>query len=233
MTTLCDQIEHTLPPRMYIPKPLELLFTWIDDNGFFIDRDNRRVGFLYPLEKLKAEWTKTERSGGTHIEFFAEGNANVKHYFGHERPEVMNRVCVFAKTGAEGSRAAFWIDDDGKQRIVHLGSGSGSTLVCVLADDPIDLLRLLAIGYDEICWNWHSAFSKPPNADRAAGGLFVRPNVEYQTWVTKTFSVTIPQTAAEIVSHPSEMGDIESEDAFCQWVEKTTRIDYPTISEPE
>ena len=49
--------------------------------------------------------------------------------------------------------AAFWLDDAGKQRIVHLGSGSGSTLVCILAEEAIDFLRLLAIGYDEICWS--------------------------------------------------------------------------------
>jgi hypothetical protein len=218
MATLCAQIERTLLPGMYIPKPLELLFAWIEDNGFFIERDNQRIGFLYPLEKLKAKWTETERPGGTHIEFSAEGNANMRYWFGHERPEVLNRVCVFAKAGAEGSMAAFWIDDEGKQRIVHLGSGSGSILVCVLADDPVDFLRLLAIGYDEICWG--SAFSKPPNAD---GGLFVHPNVEYQLWVKRTFSVTIPQTAAKIVRRPSEMGGSESEDAFCRWVEKNNR----------
>jgi hypothetical protein len=218
METLFDQIERTLLPGMYIPEPIELLFAWIEGKGLFIERDGQRIGFLYPLEKLKAEWTETERPGGTDIEFFAEGNANMKYWFGHERPEVLNRVCVFAKTGADGSMAAFWIDDDGRQRIVHLGSGSGSILVCVLADAPIDFLRLLAIGYDEICWN--SAFSKPPNAD---GGLFVHPNVEYQAWVKSTFSVTIPQIAAEIVRHPCEMGDNESEDVFCRWVENNNR----------
>ena len=220
MATLRDQTERTLLPGMFIPEPLELLFAWIEDNGFFVDRDKRRIGFLYPFEKLKAEWTETERPGGTDIEFLAEGNANLKYWFGHERPEVLNRLCVFAQTGAEGSMAAFWIDDDGNQQIVHLGSGSGSILCCVLANNPIDFLRLLAIGYDEICWN--SAFSMPPNAD-AAGGLFVHPNVAYQDWVKKTFSVTIPQTAAEIVKHPSEMGDAESEDPFCRWVVKNHR----------
>ena len=218
VSTLQKQIEGTLLPGMRVPEPLALLFQWIEDNGFFIDRDNRRIGFLYPLETLQAEWTETERPGGTHIEFLAEGNVNMKYWFGHERPEVLNRLCVFAKTGADGSMAAFWIDDCGKQRIVHLGSGSGSILVCVLADDPVDFLRLLAIGYDEICWN--SAFSEPPNTH---GELFVHPNVKYQEWVAKRFSVTIPKTAAEIVKHPSEMGDSQSEDDFCRWVEKNTR----------
>lgn len=215
MSTLERQVERKLLPGMHVPQPLVLLFEWIEENGFFIDRNDQRIGFLYPLEKLEAGWTSTERPGGTHIEFAAEGNVNMKYWFGHERPEVLNRVCVFAKTGAEGSMAAFWIDDHGKQRIVHLGSGSGSMLCCVLADDPVDFLRLLAIGYDEICWN--SEFSQPPNS---GSGLFVHPNLEYQKWVTQTFSVCIPKTAAEIVKHPSEMGDAESRDDFFQWTEK-------------
>src|SRR5215471_18447873 len=168
MTQLYYEIARTLLHGMSIPKPLELLFSWIESNGLFIDaKDGQRIGFLFPENELKAKWTEKERPGGTNIGFFAEGNINLKYWFGHEKPEVLNRLCVFAKTGADGSMAAFWLDDDGKQRIVHLGSGSGSTLVCVLADDPIDFLRLLAIGYDEICWK--EDFFKPPNSDHADG----------------------------------------------------------------
>lgn len=217
MSVLQDQITKTLPLGMFIPRPLELLFSWIEDNDLFVDTKNGRIGFLFPQDQLKTGRTKTERPGGTNIEFFAEGNTYIKSWFGHESPEVLNRLCVFARTGAEGSMAAFWLDDDGKQRIVHLGSGSGSIMVCVLADEPVDFLRLIAIGYDEICWNDH--FLQPPNADPLSGGLFVHPNTEYQNWVKATFSVDIPRTAAEIVKHPAEMGDKFSADPFLTWVE--------------
>lgn len=140
------------------------------------------------------------------------------YWFGHERLEVMNRICVFAKTGTEGSMAAFWLDDEGEQKIVHLGSGSGSAMSCVLADDPIDFIRLLAIGYDEICWN--SEFSAPPNINHSVSEMFVHPNSQFQNWVKNTFSVTIPKIAIEIVEHPAEMGDVESPDPFCRWVEQ-------------
>ena len=215
MATLHEQIEQTLLPGMSIPEPLALLFAWIEENGFFVERNNFRVDHLYPMKQLREEWSETERQGGTIIEFAGEGNVSMKYWFGHERPEVLNRLCVFARTGAEGSMAAFWLDDRGQQKIVHMGSGSGSTLVCVLADDPVDFLRLLAIGYDEICWI--SATSGPPNSE---GGLLVHRNLEFQNWVAQSFSVTIPKTAGEIVKHPSEMGDTESLDEFCQWVEK-------------
>jgi hypothetical protein len=218
MSTLGNQLTRKLQPGMELPEPFEELYLWIECKGMFEDQDNRRIGFLYPPDKLRKEWTETETPGGTLIEFYAGGNDYLECWFGHNRSAVLERLCVFAKTGADGSMAAFWIDDEGSQRIVHLGSGSGSTLVCVLTDDPVDFLRLLAIGYDEICWN--SAFSQPPNADHEKKGEFVHPNVEFQEWVKETFSVAIPSTADEIVKYLSEMDDDSPNDIFCQWVQR-------------
>src|SRR5689334_1296269 len=99
MAQLYDEIARTLLSGMSIPKPFELLFSWIEGNGLFIDaEDGRRIGFLFPQEELKAGWTETERPGGTIIEFIAEGNINLRYWFGHEKPDVLNRLCVFAKT---------------------------------------------------------------------------------------------------------------------------------------
>ena len=58
---------------------------------------------------------------------------------------------------------ALWLDDAGETKIVHMGSGSGSTMTCVLAHSGLDFLRLLATKYDEICRN--EDFSMPPNGD--------------------------------------------------------------------
>jgi hypothetical protein len=218
MTILKDQLLETLLPGMYFPEPLELLYSWIEENGFFVDNENGRIGCLFSREKLKSEWTKTERTGGTDIIFVAEGNRDLKYWFGHEKPEVLNRLCVFAKTGADGSMAAFWLDDHGKQKIVHLGSGSGSTLVCVLAENALDFLRLIAIGYDEICWS--ETFSQPPNDQLSDRDFFVHPNVEYQNWVKTTFGVKIPETAGEIVKHPAKMETPDLNDPFFFWVDR-------------
>ncbi|PAU51959.1 SMI1/KNR4 family protein [Pseudomonas sp. PIC25] len=214
MGTLEQQICRTLLPGMHLPQPLRTLFSWIEENHLYIDRPSgERIGFLFPEDELRASWTDTERQGGTNISFFAEGNVNLKYWFGHERPEVLNRLCVFAKTGDEGSMAAFWLAPNGEQKIVHLGSGSGSVMVCTLADDPVDFLRLLAIGYDEICWG--SEFSAPPRSD---GEFTVHPNAHYQQWVQATFPGEIPRTGLEIVKHPDDMHDANSQDAFNQWV---------------
>ena len=222
MSTLQKQLERTLLPVIGVPEPLALLFAWIENKGFFNDHDNLRVGLLYPWEKMQAGWTEKERPGGTCIQFIARGNAIMQDWF-RQRPDVYDRLCVFARTGADGSMGLFWIDDCGKQRIVHIGGGAGSLLACVLADDPVDFLRLLAIGYDEICWNEY--FSQPPNSGR---GFFVHPNVEYQNWVRKTFSVSIPKTALQIVKHPSEVGDVDSADDFCKWYTECWRTNPST-----
>jgi hypothetical protein len=143
----------------------------------------------------------------------------ILHYwFGHDRSDVLDRLCVFAKTAADGSMAVFWIDDSGKQCIVHMGSGSGSLLCCVLAETAIDFLGLISIGYDEICW--HIAFPYPPNSPHSESGFYIHPNIAFQDWVRTTFAVSIPEQATLIVKNPCEMGDTNSSDRFCRWVEQ-------------
>lgn len=217
MGMLFDQISKTLLPGMSIPEPLRMLFEWIEQRGTYLDRNGARIGFLFSADAMKEGWTDSGRPGGTDVSFMPEGNVNMKYWFGHERPEMLSRICVFCNTGAEGSMAALWLDPDGGQKIVHMGSGSGSTLVCVLADDPVDFLRLLAIGYDEICWP--EAFDSPPNT---SSDFIVQPNADFQDWVRTTFSVAIPATAGEIVRHPSKMGDKDSPDPFHRWVAAMT-----------
>jgi len=215
LSKLGEQIQRTLPAGMHLPGELEQLFTWIEAHGFYADRPTaERDGYLFSEQELRDGWTDTERPGGTIIQFHPEGNSLLKHWFGHERREVLDRLCVFARAGADGSMAAFWLDPSGQQKIVHMGSGSGSTLVCVLAENAVDFLRLLAIGYDEICWP--EAFAEPPNAD--PDEPYVHPNVPYQDWVRTTFGVDIPEDAAAIVQYSDEMGTEDSPDPFNRWV---------------
>jgi hypothetical protein len=212
---LGQQISSTLCPGMVLPPPLELLFRWIEARQCFVDTPNGRIGFLFPEAGMKQGWTDHGRPGGTDIGFAAEGNVNLRYWFKTTDPQVMSRLCVFAKSGGDGSMAAFWLADDGTQKIVHLGSGSGSVTLCVLADDAVDFLRLLAIGYDEICWG--NAYSQPPNVN---GEFLVEPNLPFRDWVVDTFHTNIPDRAIEIVRHPASMDDEHSNDVFWQWVRK-------------
>jgi hypothetical protein len=200
---------------MSVPEPLSRLYQWIEASGFHEDAGNRRYGYLFSQPTPEEEEAEEERPGGTMITFSAEGNKGLEKWFGHNRSEVIERLCVFARTGGDGSRAALWLAPDGCQRIVHLGSGSGSTLACVLADDAIDFLRLLAFGYDEICWS--ARFTEPPNASLDDDEVFVHPNLPFQDWVGDTFSTTIPLLASEVVRQPSLMDDVASDDLFWNW----------------
>lgn len=212
------QIEATLCPGMALPEPLERLFCWIESHRYFVDNKHGRIGLLFSERDMKQGWTEAGRPGGTDISFASEGNVNLKYWFGSESTEIVNRLCVFAKTGADGSMAAFWLADDGSQKIVHLGSGSGSVTVCVLADDAVDFLRLIAIGYDEICWG--DQFAASPNL---GGDFVVEPNRAFADWVSTEFDVSIPERGSEVVKNVAAMTDEASPDAFWQWVRRMTR----------
>ncbi|MGN6985502.1 SMI1/KNR4 family protein [Neisseria sp. P0008.S010] len=220
---LLRQLENVLCEGMKVPEELRRLYQWIEDNGFYEDREGIRYGYLYPQQALRDSWTDTEREGGTIISFYSdsreEQDETVTHYYGNKDEEISSRLCIFGQTGADGSMGALWLDDEGETRIVHLGSGSGSTMLCTLAQNGLDFLRLLAIGYDEICWD--SELPLPPNHDKDE--LFVKPNLPFRAWVENTFRITIPELGTEIVT-PVQMGEQESKgDSFVEWSNKVVR----------
>ncbi len=215
---LIDQLKKVLPAEITLPEELIQLYQWIEENELYVDnKEGQRVGFLYPDKELRDSWTDNERDGGTMIEFLPRGVDDLKYWFGgEENDEVKKRMCVFAQSGAEGSECALWLSDSGQIKVVHLGSGSGSMLSCVLADNFVDFLRLLAIGYDEICWDEN--FPYPPNENDE--DFIVKPNLKFQNWVKETFNVEIPKTALEIVKYPATMDDDSSDDLFFNWYRK-------------
>ena len=220
---LLKQLREALPQGMRLPSELEVLYAWIEANGFYDDVGGRRRGYLYPQDRLQQSWSDDEREGGTDIVFFTDEPKNrdeeLRYWFyGEDRElaaEIKQRLCVFAGSGSEGSMCALWMDDAGETKIVHMGSGSGSTMTCVLTRNGLDFLRLLAIGYDEICWS--EAFSSPPNSDEDE--LFVHPNEPFRRWVRERFKTTIPQTALEVAT-PADMDDDEPRDEFLIWIRR-------------
>ena len=92
--------------------------------------------------------------------------------------------------GADGSLYCLWRSTDGHLPIVHMGSEGDHNLV--LAQSPVDFLRLLAIGYGEIGF---ADFDSPPSEEGEPDNI----NPEFQHWVTSTFDTTIPDVGASIV----------------------------------
>lgn len=215
MGLLLEQLQKTLPKGMHVPEPIVLLYDWIEANGFIDDSGNNRIGYLHlPSESLIRRNGITTQLG-TWIEFAAQNNEGLFGWFRDDaREEVINRLCMFAQAGAEGSMAALWLDDNNEIKIVLMGGGSGSVAMCIIAENAIEFMRLLAIGYDEICWL--SIFPYHPNHD-LSDDFILEPNKLFQQWVIDTFNVTIPENASEIVRNPAEMGDETSEDKFFQF----------------
>ena len=213
---LLQQLENALPAGMQIPEELRQLYQWIENNGYYSENEGIRYGYLYPQDKLRESWKEEEREGGTDIAFSVLKNIDreevLENYYKKHKDEVRRRLLVFAQSGADGSECALWLDDEGHTQIVHIGSGSGSMMTCILVKNALDFLRLLAIGYDEICWDEY--YSLPPNSDK--NEMFVHPNTQYQEWVQNTFHTTIPKIGLEVVT-PHNMNDEPITDPFLKW----------------
>jgi len=213
---LLQQLENALPAGMQIPEELCKLYQWIEDNGYYMDAKGVRYGWLFPEDKIKESWTDNERIGGTMITFNVDEesyrNELLEIQYKEHLDEVKRRLLVFARSGADGSECALWLDDEGHTQIVHIGSGSGSMMTCILVKNALDFLRLLAIGYDEICWDEDYPLSPNSNKDNT----FVHPNTQYQEWVQNTFHTTIPKIGLEIVT-PHNMNDEPITDPFLKW----------------
>ena len=213
---LLQQLENALPKGMQIPEELRQLYQWIENNGYYSENEGIRYGYLYPQDKLRESWKEEEREGGTDIAFSVLKNIDreevLENYYKKHKDEVRRRLLVFAQSGADGSECALWLDDEGHTQIVHIGSGSGSMMTCILVKNALDFLRLLAIGYDEICWD--EDYPLPPNSNK--DNTFVYPNTQYQEWVQNTFHTTIPKIGLEVVT-PHNMNDEPITDPFLKW----------------
>jgi len=213
---LLQQLENALPKGMQIPEELRKFYQWIEDNGYYSENEGIRYGYLYPQDKLRESWKEEEREGGTDIAFSVLKNIDreevLENYYKKHKDEVRRRLLVFAQSGADGSECALWLDDEGRTQIVHIGSGSGSMMTCILVKNALDFLRLLAIGYDEICWD--EDYPLPPNSNK--DNTFVYPNTQYQEWVQNTFHTTIPKIGLEVAT-PHSMCDEPITDPFLKW----------------
>jgi hypothetical protein len=205
-----DTTASRVPAGFEFAEPLRELLIWIEEHGQ-VDSDDE--GELYgSLHADGSVGTEISVRGFTP----AETSSYVQSWFGKIDDDPSQWLWPFARTGGDGSMAALWRTPDNTTQIVHLGSGSGSILTCVLAENAVDFLRLLAIGYPEICWN--EEFAQPPRSSEEHTGV----NVAFQEWVRSTYRTTIPATALEIVAHPAEVGDDDTLDPFCRLVNRLT-----------
>ncbi|NJM50663.1 MAG: hypothetical protein HC843_07140 [Sphingomonadales bacterium] len=215
MSIFIEEMLASFPTRNQPPEEIVKFFHWIDKQGLhhnfgsddykYADIDPDAADGMIGITPVNIQMAKlTTRS---------------------EDPIIYERFAEFCSTGGDGSRAALWLDDDGQQHIVHMGSGSGSTLIGIMVSNPIDFLRTLAIGYSELCWP--SDFGKTPEevfndnypdaADEPDEYVWPKPLAALQKWVATEFGVSIPKRADQILLPMADMDDVPT-DPFHKWI---------------
>ena len=207
-------VQASFPAGITLPPPLAEALDWLDEHGHVLQTRTGPVAtLLSPAER--------EGSVGAGGAAFHPVPGDFGHWWlASDDPRVTGRLAAFVATGADGSEAGIWVDDAGRQQFVHLGSGSGSIWSGVVTADPVDFLRLLAIGYDELCWPEHHEVG-PAQAyaaeDGPAGG-WAAP-AAFRTWLTGRFGVTVPATAREVVPVPDDRDGNRADDPFGAWLD--------------
>lgn len=199
MRSFAKSVEASLPKNLSLPTEIAELLEWIEKtkkvfrgpNGNCIGRWNLHNSCMY-----------FEESFSDH--FIVDGMPK------HE----VARFAPILTTGGDGSVAGLWLDDDGEQRIVHVGSGSGSMLGGIWLDAPLDLLKLMAIGYEELCWPEY--YGDHPRDSAADPSQFRLPK-EYRKWLTEKYGIEIPERASDLSVSTNDQSDENSQDKFCLW----------------
>lgn len=208
-STYAQQMAGRMPVAMPLPDAFRVLYDWMEANGFFMPSE------AYPGDRLGLLDTEDAVQSGraTTVLFRVATREQAREFgeawFGTVVPDIASRLIPFARTGGDGSHAAFWRDDAGRLQIVHLGSEGH---VFLLGRTPLDFLRLLAIGYDEVSGDCVGAPTEPPRDSDL--------NTTYRAWLIERFGVTIPATASGILGEIPDVWAETSDDPFWRWVRK-------------
>lgn len=206
-----DELAAAFTERNPMPELLRQTLRFMEEHSCVrTRRDGVRYMTLHP---------EPENSDLATTAFYVPVPADTARWTGRDDSEVNDRLSIFLRTGGDGSWAGLWLDDNGEQRIVHLGSGSGSVMLSVLTESVEDLLRLLAIGYDELCWP--EQFQRTPDevrADEYDGYDYPPPPLLFRHYVERILRLSIPKRASEIVFSTVSMDELESDDPFWNWL---------------
>jgi len=211
--TFTDEMAGAFPAGNPLPALLRQAIAWLEEQGCVrTRRDGVRYMTLHPEPEHSAVATTT---------FYVPEPAASAYWTASDDPEVNQRLSIFLRTGGDGSWAGLWRDDTGQQRMVHLGSGSGSLMLCVLTDTPQDLLRLLAIGYNELCWPEQFQLTPEELREKEYGDdSYPPPPLLLRAHVERILGLSIPARASEVVHDTESMDALESNDPFWNWLKQ-------------
>jgi hypothetical protein len=227
--TFTDELLAAFPARNSAPPVLRQTMEFLEALGCV--RKNRagvRYMTLHPEPKY-------DHSAGT--SFHIPDPTLTASWTACDDPSINERLIIFLRTGGDGSWAGLWLDDNDQQRIVHLGSGSGSDLLCILTNDMKDLIRLLAIGYNEHCWpeqftqtpaelreQYRKGYGPEYNEDD-----YPEPPKALREFVECTLSLSVPTRASDLIQTTASMNAYESSDPFWNWYWQVRNEDPSTL----
>ena len=149
-----------------IPEPLERAWAWCEAQGWGIQRESA--------------YYVTPYAGSRRLGVVFDSGATLDGWFEPGAPGA-DRLLPFADLDSSGGVAALWRDDAGEIRVVGLG-GEGE--VGILAEDAVDFLRLVAIGYDEV----GNYLDGPPEDEEAR-----EAHAPFRAFVAESFGVEVPE----------------------------------------
>lgn len=207
MSRFAELLAPSLPAGLRIPEPLDRAWAWMESQGWL--REIRGGQYLTPyagIAELGIVFSPQETLAG----WFEPGET------GHDR------LVPLGQTDGTGSFAVLWLDPSDTVRFALLGS-EGERLY--LADDAVDFLRLLAIGYLEL--HEYSLDEEPVEDDEES----VAALAEFRAWVTAEFGVQVP--AQWSTRDPDPFGDWVAEVRQEEPVPARTFGDGPVFDGPE
>jgi hypothetical protein len=140
------------------------------------------------MEKF-CDWYNTSQAlPGGDFELFADDGEAITHW--SRIPNLNSYFVQFGSTG-NGSMVGIWQPEAGKQKYMHLSADEGWGTE--LADNFVDFLRLLAIGYETLGYfSEHTIqeLNKIGEHEDLNAGF----NPDFKKWVETEFKTTVPTT---------------------------------------
>ena len=172
------RLAATLPPGAVLPEQLGRAWSFMESQGWSGQGANGEP-FLTPYP------------GEFQLGPVFSADLSIRGWLDPDAPGA-ERLVPIAETDGSGGQALLWFDDSGAPRFVGLSSEGDEAVR--LADDPVDFLRLVAIGYPEFV---DYAFGAEPDAfddeDESDGQDSKEAHARFRAWVESEFEVTVPR----------------------------------------
>lgn len=220
MKIFAKNLTALMPAGITLAPELIEAFDWLEDQGRHHVRNSglphEHILSLYPDDP------------DGRLEVFGGTNRPYTSHWSTPDTNVDKRIAEIAGISSDGGTIAIWLDNAGKQQFVQLGHDNHG----IITDDPVTLIRYLAIGYLEpgmlertditpvqFLLEYHGVENL---ADLEPEDRPVLPTA-FQNYIKERFGVDIPATARDLgINDFPEYHDEATTDPFARWLTSVT-----------